>query len=139
MQRVATWCVQQNETRKVPIGDMLVYSLKKIYITGELGLLDRVAVADFLDRVTGIALRACPAEERDGVRAKLTEMRMSRDVTAARAEQPTVNIPPPPPKPAAPEEDEDAKLAKRFTLVLERLTKQMENASSAPIPTTTLS
>src|SRR5438874_5158390 len=128
MQRVATWVVAQNETRKIPIGELLVFSLKKIYIMGELGLLDRVAVADFLDRVTSIALRSCPVDERDDLRAKLTEMRLSRDVTAARAEAQSVKVTTLAAKAPPPAEDDDAQLAKRFTLVLERLTKQMEGA-----------
>jgi hypothetical protein len=38
---------------------LLLHALTKIYITGELQLLDREAVANYLDRVTGVALRLC--------------------------------------------------------------------------------
>src|SRR5438874_693127 len=67
-------------------------------------------------------------DERDDLRAKLTEMRLSRDVTAARAEAQSVKVTTLAAKAPPPAEDDDAQLAKRFTLVLERLTKQMEGA-----------
>ena len=49
-------------------------------------LLDRDAVADYLDRVTTIALRICPVEERDVLRTNLNTMRMSRDLNLPRAD-----------------------------------------------------
>src|ERR1051325_4238497 len=65
MQRVASWSVEQSRARSVPVSDLLLHALKKFFITGEMKLLDREAVADYLDRVTTIALRICPPEDRD--------------------------------------------------------------------------
>jgi len=124
MQRIATWSAEQSRVKSLPASTMLLHSLKKIYVTGELGLLDRGAVADYLDRVTSIALRICPAEERDGLRASLTTMRMSGD-TDARFRAPVTRIPTITNMPV-PVVDEEAQQAKRFALILDRLTQEMK-------------
>src|SRR5438045_3078405 len=87
MQRVASWSAEQSRARSMPVSDLLLHALKKVYVTGELRLLHREAVADYLDRVTTVALHICPVEERDRLRRSVTAMRASGD-PAVRLESP---------------------------------------------------
>jgi hypothetical protein len=122
MQQVGTWSVDQAVKHSVQVSELLVHALKKIYIMGELNLLDREAIANYLDRITGPAIRLCASdEERSQLRNKLTTMRMSK-TTVATPIQLGVAMPPPPP-PIAPIviDHEDAHAAKRLSLILERL------------------
>lgn len=127
MQQVATWTSVQNRTRSIAACDLLLHALKKIYITGELQLLDRVAVANYLDRVTAVALRLCPQAEVDALRADITLMRQSR-ATSATLEQ-TV---PPAQMPAltviSPTESE-AQAAKQYSLIFDRLTREQASGN----------
>src|SRR5437763_2145826 len=79
MQRVGAWSAEQSHALTLRPSDLLLKALHKVYITGEMKLLDRDAVADYLDRVTTIALRICPVDERDTLRTSLNTMRMSRE------------------------------------------------------------
>ena len=124
MQRVASWSVEQSARKSSPVSDFLLYALKKVYITGELKLLDRGAVADYLDRVSTIALRICPVEERDRLRRDVTTMRMSGE-TNIRFESSITRIPTL--SGQTPIVDEEAQNAKRFSLILDRLNREMEN------------
>jgi len=129
MQQVATWTSVQNRTRSIAACDLLLHALKKIYITGELQLLDRVAVANYLDRVTAIALRLCPQAEVDALRADITLMRQSR-ATSATLEQ-TV---PPAQMPALsviPRSDSEAQAAKQYSLIFDRLTREQASAGNS--------
>jgi len=130
MQRVGAWSAEQSRARSLPPSDLLLKALHKVYITGEMKLLDRDAVADYLDRVTTIALRICPVEERDTLRTSLNTMRMSRDLTLA----PRGDVKPIPQRLPTyagnvPLVDEEAQMAKRFSLILDRLTREMANTS----------
>ena len=125
MQPVSAWTSEQVRLNVAPISDLLLRALEKVYITGELGLLDREAVANYLDRVTTVALRICPTEQRETLRTSLSMMRISRRTGAVRSEDvvrlPTLsNV-------AVPVVDEDAELAKRFTLIYDRLQRQMQS------------
>lgn len=131
MQRVASWSVDRSREKSVPVSDMLFQAVKKIFIIGELKLLHREAVADYLDRITTIALRVCPVEERDALRANVNQMRLSGDVGGAR-EAPVTRI-------ATlsgnrPIVDEDAQTAKRFSLILDRLKREMDSAGPQAAP-----
>jgi uncharacterized protein DUF4388 len=134
MQQVAMWAVEQSKARQLAIRDLLLHALKKVYITGEMQLLDREAVANYLDRVTGVALRICPVEDRDELRNSLTAMRMSRDTGMVRptptpTRTPTLtNVPLP--------MTEEAQAAKRYSLIFDRLHQQMQSnpQQGAPDP-----
>lgn len=94
MQHVGTWSVEQAGKHAVQISDLLVHALKKIYVMGELNLLDREAIANYLDRITGPAIRLCATDdERSQLRSKLTTMRMSKS-TVATPIQIAVPLPP---------------------------------------------
>jgi len=129
MRPVGDWAVAVATRNGRPVSDLLLYALQKIYITGELGLLDREAVANYLDRLTTLALRICPTELRDELRANLAAMRMSRTTTATRVDVPLepirmptmTNVP-------LPVVDEDAEMAKRFSLIVDRLQKQAQTS-----------
>ena len=128
MQQVATWTAEQNLARSIPSPALLLHALKKIYIAGELELLDREAVANYLDRVTGVALRLCPDADRDQLRWDITTMRQSRATTAVLtrtpvppARMPTLSGVPMP-------NDEQAEAAKHYSLIFDRLTRQQQSA-----------
>jgi hypothetical protein len=123
MQHVAAWCEERVRQTNEPVADYILNALKRIYITGELGLLDREAVANYLDRITTLALRICPAEDRQVLRDNITRMRLSGMAAlqpTAKPAMPTLsNVPLP-----APVVDEDAATAKRFSLIVDRLQKE---------------
>jgi len=128
MQQVATWTAEQSRIRAIAPRDLLLHALKKVYITGELQLLDREAVANYLDRVTGVALRLCPDADREQLRSDLTLMRMSRDIEAslprvgvAPARMPTLSV-------ATPVSDDEAQAAKHYSLIFDRLSREREAA-----------
>ncbi|HEX7192766.1 MAG TPA: DUF4388 domain-containing protein [Thermoanaerobaculia bacterium] len=134
MQRVGAWSAEQSRVLSLPPSDLLLKALHKVYITGEMKLLDRDAVADYLDRVTTIALRICPIEERDTLRTSLNTMRMSRDLTLA----PRASVKPivqrlPTFSGNLPLVDEEAQMAKRFSLIVDRLTRE-RSASGGQSP-----
>ncbi len=133
MQQVGAWAVDHSRSQAIPLSDLIFHALKKVFMTGELKLLDREAVANYLDRVTGLAIRLCPVEDRDLLRSNLTAMRVSRNIATTTLRD--VNIAP---RPAAmptfsghtPVTSEDAQMAKRFSLIVDRLKRQM--AAGAP-------
>src|ERR1051326_7099483 len=126
MQRVGAWSAEQSRAHSLPPSDLLLKALHKVYITGEMKLLDRDAVADYLDRVTTIALRICPVEERDTLRTSLNTMRMSGDLTLVpRARVTPIAQRLPTYAGNVPLVDEAAQMAKRFSLILERLTREV--------------
>ena len=128
MQQVATWTSVQNRTRSIAARDLLLHALKKIYVTGELQLLDRVAVANFLDRATAVALRLCPQSEVDSLRADITMMRQSR-ATSATLEQTVAPAQMPPLTVISPSESE-AQAAKQYSLIFDRLTREQASAGN---------
>src|SRR3954471_12648677 len=128
MQQVAAWTTEQVRTRPIAARNLLLHALKKIYITGELQLLDRVAVANYLDRVTGVALQLCPESDVAELRAEVTLMRQSR-ATEAYLEQaavvpariPTLNV-------VAPQSESEMHAAKQYSLIFDRLTREKASA-----------
>lgn len=139
MRPVGDWSLAVASRTGRPVAELLLYALQKIYITGELGLLDSEAVAGYLDRLTTVALRISPADQRDQLRSSLASMRMSRTRTATRVDMPLeplrtptmTNVP-------LPVVDEDAELAKRFSLIVDRLQRQAQTnprlTQEAPTP-----
>src|SRR5258708_26956367 len=129
MQQVATWTAVQNRTRSIAVCDLLLHALKKIYITGELQLLDRVAVANYLDRVTAVALRLCPQAEVDALRTDITLMRQSRSTSAtleqtvAPARMPTLSV-------VTPTSESETQAAKQYSLVFDRLTREQASVGN---------
>src|SRR4051794_17803384 len=128
MQQVATWTADQNRLHATAARDLLLHGLKKIYITGELQLLDRDAVANYLDRVTAVALRLCPAADVDSLRADITLMRQSR-ATSATLQQ-TVAPARMPPLTVASTSESEAQAAKQYSLVFDRLTREQASAGN---------
>jgi hypothetical protein len=130
MQLVATWTAETTSPLIAP-RDLLLLALKKIYVTGELNLLDREAVANYLDRATGVAVRLCPEPDRDRLRSDLSTMRMSRATTASL--QDTV-APAQMPALSTPAETPEMHLAKQFSMIFDRLTREKAEAGSKGAP-----
>jgi hypothetical protein len=131
MQLVATWTAEKSAAQSVAPRDLLLLALKKIYVTGELNLLDREAVANYLDRATGVAVRLCPEPDRDRLRSDLSTMRMSRATTASL--QDTV-APAQMPALSTPAETPEVHLAKQFSLIFDRLTREKAEAGPKGAP-----
>jgi hypothetical protein len=130
MQQVGAWSAEQSRARSAPIGDLLLHALKKVYIPATLGLLDREAMESYLDRVSTIAIRLCPQEERNQLRSSIAAMRITGDTATERlraAVAPAVLPTPPAPEPPA----DDAQTARRFSLIVDRLNRQMESGAAA--------
>jgi hypothetical protein len=134
MQHVGNWSIEQAGKHSAPVSDLLVHALKKIYIMGELNLLDREAIANYLDRITGIAIRLCASdEERAQLRSKLTAMRVSKTTVATPIQFALPVLAAPPPVPVAGEE-EDAQAARRLSLILERLGSNRSDSGQSATP-----
>src|SRR5256885_2505314 len=116
MQHVGTWSAEQSRAQERSVGELLLHALKKVNAPAELGLLDREAMANYLDRVSTIAIRLCPAEERSQLRANISAMRISRDTTPG-----VIPIPVIVQAPAPPAIVEDAQSARRFNLIMDRV------------------
>jgi hypothetical protein len=130
MQQVATWTAEQSQARSIAPSELLLNALTKIYVVGELHLLDREAVANYLDRVTGVALRLCPDGDRDQLRSDLSTMRMSR-ATSASLQQPVVAPARMPTFSGAVSSiSGEAQAAKQYSLIFDRLTKEKEAAGA---------
>jgi hypothetical protein len=127
MQQVATWTAEQSRARSMPAGRLLLHALTQVYITGELQLLDREAVANYLDRVTGIALRLCPDASRDQLRGDLTTMRQSHTTTATLRQ---TSVEPARMPAVDPASEIEAQTARQYSLIFDRLTRQKESAGS---------
>src|SRR3954447_5037783 len=129
MQHVGNWAAQQSEVQSTPVSMLLLTALKKVYITGELRLLDPEAVANYLDRATTLAIRMCPEPDRDFLRNSLTSMRMSRggDHGTEVVRMPTFSG-----RTVVP--DADSQTAKRFSLIVDRLTKEMQSGDAEAQP-----
>ena len=85
MRQVHAWTVEQGRMQAAPMADFLFHALKKVFMIGELKLIDRALVLGYLDRVEPLALQLCPAEDRDLLKANLAAMRLSRNISAARS------------------------------------------------------
>lgn len=131
MQHVGHWAAEQSQRDSLPVADHLLHALTKVYVTGELGLLDREAVANYLDRAMTLALRMCPGEQRETLRANVMTMRISRTTTADRPQLPAIRLPTLT-NVVKPSEDEE--IAKRFTLIVDRLQRQMESGGAQAAP-----
>jgi len=129
MQHVGNWAVQQSEVQSTPVSMLLLMALKKVYITGELRLLDPEAVANYLDRATTLAIRMCPEPDRDFLRNSLTSMRMSRGSEHGTE---VVHMPTFSGRTVVP--DADSQTAKRFSLIVDRLTKEMQSGDAEAQP-----
>jgi hypothetical protein len=128
MQRVATWAADEHRKHLASVRELLLFAMTKIYVTGELQLLDREAIANYLDRVTGVCLRICPDGERDQLRNDITDMRRSNRKDAVRGTTKVAPIPVVQPEVSA----EEAQAAKRFSLIFDRLSKEVKSGAAAP-------
>jgi hypothetical protein len=131
MQHVSHWAVEQSQRDSLPVADLLLHALTKVYVTGELGLLDREAVANYLDRIMTLALRMCPAEQRETLRANVMTMRISRTTAADRPQRPVIRLPTLTDV-VKPTEDDDT--SKRFSFIVDRLQRQMQSAGAQATP-----
>jgi hypothetical protein len=130
MQQVAAWS-ESSAMQNVAVSDLLLHVLRKVFVTGELNLLDREAVANYLDRAMTIALKLCPVEEREKLRANLTAMRMSHTTSADRIPIPVIPARIPTLSMRMPAlDDEEALNARRLSMILERLTSQIGRGGS---------
>jgi len=130
MQQVASWTMERSSAQAMPASDLLLEALRKVFVTGELGLLDAEAVASFLDRATTIALRMCPVDERTLLRTNLAAMRTAREMVP-RATMSSTRIPTISSGAIPVVADDDAQAARRFSLIYDRLTQEMASGGGA--------
>lgn len=131
MQHVGAWSVEQSALQSRSVGDLLLHALKKVNAPAELGLLDREAMANYLDRVSTIAIRLCPPEERNQLRANISAMRMPRATLSGAIPIPIV-MPATAPAPAV--AADDPLNARRFSLIMDRVAQQVAQPGEQPDP-----
>src|SRR5947208_5535935 len=86
MRQVHSWVVEQGRLQPAPVSDFLFHALKKVFMVGELKLIDRAVMLAYLDRVEPLALQICPASDREVLKTNLAAMRESRNISATRIE-----------------------------------------------------
>ena len=74
---IQSWAIEQGRQQDVTQADLLFHALRKVYFTAVLKLIDDSALDNYLDDVIPLALKACPADERDALRASLVHLRDS--------------------------------------------------------------
>jgi len=127
MQHVGTWSVEQSTAQSRSVADLLLHALKKVNAPAELGLLDREAMANYLDRISTIAIRLCPAEQRNQLRSSISAMRISRGTSSGII---PIVIPGPAAGAAPLTLTEDPQSARRFSLIMDRVTQQLESGGA---------
>ena len=133
MRQVRAWTIEQRRVQAAPVADFLFHALKKVFLTGELKLLDRAAVLAFIDRLTPLALQMCPAEDREVLQTNLAAMRESRVMaSAAKIELGGGGSGGAAATTPRSGDAEAVQTAKRFSLIIERLSRQV--AQSKPTP-----
>ncbi|HKS24773.1 MAG TPA: DUF4388 domain-containing protein [Thermoanaerobaculia bacterium] len=129
MQHVGSWSAEQSQAQARPLSEMLLHALKKVNAPAELGLLDREAMANYLDRVSTIAIRLCPPEERNHLRASISAMRISRNTSSGIIPIPIVM----PSAPAALVPAVEQQSARRFDLIMDRVAQQGAQPDAAAV------
>src|SRR5207253_2302736 len=90
-------------------------------------------VLAYLDRVEPLALQMCPAADRELLKTNLRAMRDSRSITATKVDISSQSGKPPAPM-RQPADAEAALTAKRFSLIIERLSRQVGGGGGGPVP-----
>jgi hypothetical protein len=119
MRQIHAWAVEQSRLQAAPMCDCLFHALKKVHMFAMLKLIDRGAVEGYLNRVIPLAMEACPVGDRELLRTNLISLRDSAIVSVsavniARAETATKT---------PPASSEEARSARRFGLVIDRLSR----------------
>jgi hypothetical protein len=131
MQHVGSWSAEQSRAQARPLCELLLHALQKVNAPAELGLLDREAMANFLDRISTIAIRLCPAEERNQLRASISAMRIAKMMTSPGIMPIPIGVPALQPAAAMVPAD-DPQSARRFSLIMDRLMTQQGVQQGAP-------
>src|ERR1043165_6241954 len=118
MQHVGTWSVEQSHAQARPVGELLLHALQKVNAPAELGLLDRKAMANYLDRISTIAIRLCPLEERNQLRASISAMRIEKMTSSSGVIPIPIVVPSAPQPMAAAVQADDPMNARRFSLIM---------------------
>lgn len=121
MQHVGTWTAEQSRAQARPVGELLLHALQKVNAPAELGLLDREAMANYLDRISTIAIRLCPVEERNQLRIGISAMRITRTTSSGMIPIP-IAVPAASPLPVV--AADDPLNARRFSLIMDRVAQQ---------------
>jgi hypothetical protein len=133
MRQVHAWIVEQGRLQAAPVSDFIFHALKKVFMVGELKLIDRSAVLAYLDRVEPLALQICPPGDRDVLKKNLEAMRISRSMSSARVDLGAQSGAPAPAPERKGGDPELAQTAKRFSLIIERLARGV-GAEAKPTP-----
>ena len=136
MRQVNAWMLEQSRLQSVPASDFLFHALKKVHMTGELKLLDRTVVTRYLDSLIPLAMQLCPPEDRELLRSSLLAMRDSRNIAATKIDVAAQRIggagAAARSKASSDGGDAAAQTARRLSLVIDRLSRQLSGAGAAP-------
>ena len=131
MRQIHAWIVEQSRLQKAPISDFLFHALKKVFLIGELKLIDRAAVLAYLDRLEPLALQLCPESDRALLKTNLAAMRDTRNITSTKVDLGSQDRGTPQPERKA-LDPEMAQTAKRFSLIIERLSRRIGDSPPTP-------
>src|SRR5262249_14395356 len=132
MRQVHAWIIEQSRMQSAPVSDFIFHALKKIFMIGELKLIDRGAVLAYLDRIEPLALQICPESDRELLKTNLAAMRTARNITLTKVELEGQGGGGPAPERKAPLDADMAQTAKRFSLIIERLSRRMGDSKPTP-------
>jgi hypothetical protein len=141
---IHAWTVEQSRHHDATQGDFLFHALRKVYLFSVLKLVEPATLGAYLDRLVPLALQACPADEREVLRASVAAMRessvignvstvvpISRQNEGAKAEKGVRGA----------VTEAVSRTARRLSLVVERLVNRVptggsaQESSTAPAPT----
>jgi len=137
MRQIHAWANEQGRySSDVTRADLLFHALRKVYLINVLKLIDKASLENYFAQVVPLAMQVCPADEREALRSNIAGLSDMLAISATAA----TNVPisrrdgtPAAPKTGLREAVTDAvsRSARRLSVVVERLTRNIPFASSA--------
>jgi hypothetical protein len=130
VRQIHAWTLEQARHQDASQADFLFHALKKVYVFSVLKLIDREALDRYLDSVIPLALQVCPSEEREMLRNSLSGMRASM-VLGGATPTAVVGLKRGDRVERDDEPAQKTSIARRLSLVIERLAKRIAPAGSS--------
>lgn len=134
LRQIRAWAVEQSRIQSAAMCDFLFHALRKVHAVGALELVSPAVLEPFMTRLIPLAMEICPVDERELLRTNLVAMRDSKTLRVAPVTvlggQARVA------KPATVETNLDVvtRSARRLSLVIDRLSRQIPAPSGATVP-----
>ncbi|HSP16100.1 MAG TPA: DUF4388 domain-containing protein [Thermoanaerobaculia bacterium] len=130
MKQMNAFAIEQGRIQGASMADCLFHALKKVHMISTLRLIEHGALERYLNGVIPMALAACPAEDRETLKANLANLRNTLQfVTPVSAVE--LGVPAEKKKPGVGLTEVAAKTARTFSLVIDRLLRKTAGGAAA--------